>query len=137
MTATIAVKFQADAAYGPGTIVVFGGSAEVTTASGQGQSTAIAGIVTDSAEQVLNNSLTGPNVVLVAIAGRIKVDIEGTVNPGDMIMVAPSGRGVSATTISNNVWDWTIPTGAIFARAIEGSTTDAGTHLIEVLLTNS
>lgn len=137
MTATLAVKFQADAPYGPGTIVVFGGNNEVTNAAGQAQTTAIAGVVTDSAEQVLNADLSGPNVVLVAVAGRIPVEIDVPVAQGDLIMVGSSGRGVSATNLANNIPAWTMSTGSIIGRAIQSSTLDSGSESIEILLASS
>ena len=137
MSATLAVKFQADASYGPGTPVIFGGNNEVTTASGQAQTTAIAGVVTDTAEQVLNADLTGSNVVLVAVAGRIQIEVDVPVVQGDLIMIGASGRGVSATNLANNIPGWSMSTGSIIGRAIESSTVDSGSQLIEILLASS
>ena len=58
----------------PGTVVVIGGSAEVTEVTKQ-NSPAIAGVVTTNPAHLMNAELEGDNVVAVALKGRVPVKL--------------------------------------------------------------
>jgi len=117
--ADIAEIYSSDAEYEPGTVVMFGGSAEVTLAKGFA-TTKLAGVVTTNPAFVMNNMAEG---IAIALKGRIPVKVEGTVSKGDFI-VASSTPGVG---IACNKYIG----GAVIGKAIEDKTTQ-GIELIEV-----
>jgi hypothetical protein len=92
--ADLAERYAADAPYEEGTLLAFGGEAEVTAAQGYA-STKIAGVVSVKPAVAMNaeagNSQTHP---FVALQGRVPVKVVGTVRKGD-ILVASDISGVA------------------------------------------
>ena len=88
--ADIAENYLADAVYNPGTVVEFGGEAEVTVSMTEG-STRIAGVITSEPGHVMNGGLKGSTVVSVALLGRVPVNVIGPVYKGDMLISAGYG----------------------------------------------
>lgn len=125
----IASKFLADQAYGKGTILVFGGKKEVTAAGGN--ATGICGIVTDRADLILNNSLSGTNVVIAAVVGRAACEVFGPVSKGDVLVIGPSGSPQSVNITYDFLTDPQSP-GTIIGRAMEDC--DAGFHTIDIFI---
>ena len=125
----VASKFKADDNYGPGSVVAFGGEKEVTGASAQ--STSICGVVTSQADLVLNNGLTGPNVITVAVIGRVLCEVCGPVSKGDVLVIGPSGGPQSANILFNDLTDPQAP-GTIIGRAMEDCGT--GWHTIDIFI---
>jgi hypothetical protein len=105
----LAEWYRADKEYEPGTVLVFGGDAEVTTTD-QINDTRAAGIVTTDPAYVMNHELQGTKACL-ALAGRVPCKVVGRVKKGDMLTTsATPGYAVRATT----------PTlGAIIGKALE------------------
>lgn len=87
--ADLAENYQADKPYPAGTVVMFGGSAEVTLADAD--TTAVAGIVSTNPAHLMNGGLTGPNVVALGLQGRVPCNVIGPVKKGDMMVSAGFG----------------------------------------------
>jgi hypothetical protein len=105
----LAEWYRADAEYEPGTVLVFGGDAEVTTTTAIND-TRSAGIVTTDPAYIMNHELEGTRACL-ALAGRVPCKVVGRVKKGDMLTTsATPGYAVKALN----------PTlGAIIGKAIE------------------
>ena len=105
----LAEWYSADAEYEPGTVLVFGGDAEVTTTTTLND-TRCAGVVTTDPAYIMNSELQGTRACL-ALAGRIPCKVVGRVKKGDMLTTsATPGYAVKALT----------PTlGAIVGKALE------------------
>jgi len=88
--ADLAEKYLADAAYEPGTVVSFGGSAEVTQST-VNMDTRIAGVVSTQPGYIMNEGLEGNYVSTVALYGRVPCKVQGTINKGDMLVSAGNG----------------------------------------------
>ena len=87
--ADLAENYQADSNYAYGTVVMFGGSAEVTVADAE--TTAVAGVVSQHPAHLMNGGLTGNNVVPLALQGRVPCNVIGPVKKGDMMVSAGFG----------------------------------------------
>jgi hypothetical protein len=87
--ADLAENYQADKSYAPGTVVMFGGSAEVTIADAD--TTAVAGVVSTNPAHLMNGGLTGGNVVPLALQGRVPCQVIGPVKKGDLMVSAGFG----------------------------------------------
>ena len=89
--ADLAENYVADKPYDAGTVVVIGGSAEVTEVTKE-NSPAIAGVVSTDPAYLMNAGLEGDNVVTVALKGRVPVKVTGPVRKGD-VLIASSTPG--------------------------------------------
>jgi hypothetical protein len=93
--ADLAERYAADAEYAEGTVMAFGGDAEVTAAAGYG-SGKLAGVVSHKPAVAMNaeagNDQTHP---YIALQGRVPVRVEGDVKKGD-ILVASDIAGLAA-----------------------------------------
>jgi hypothetical protein len=87
--ADLAENYQADKSYPAGTVVMFGGDAEVTQADVETR--AVAGVVSTNPAHLMNGGLTGTNVVPVALQGRAPCMVVGPVRKGDMMVSAGFG----------------------------------------------
>jgi hypothetical protein len=93
--ADLAENYQADKAYAPGTVLMFGGDQEVTAADADTR--AVAGVVSTNPAHLMNGGLTGSNVVPVALQGRVPCMVIGPVKKGDMLVSAGFGYAKSST----------------------------------------
>ena len=89
MGADLAENYEADKVYNAGTVLMFGGEQEVTVATAD--TTAVAGVVTSNPAQVMNGSLTGHNVVAIALRGRVPCNVIGPIKKGDLLVSAGFG----------------------------------------------
>jgi hypothetical protein len=89
--ADLAEKYTADAEYAPGTVVVFGGSAEVTVEATDGDRR-VAGVVSTNPSYIMNAGCEGANVATVALTGRVPCFVTGPVRKGDLMVAAGLGR---------------------------------------------
>ena len=89
--ADLAEKYTADAAYAPGTVVVFGGQAEVTV-NAVDSDTKVAGVVSTNPSYIMNGTLEAEHVATVALTGRVPTMVVGSVKKGDMMVAAGLGR---------------------------------------------
>ena len=88
--ADLAELYTADAEYEPGTVVEFGGAAEVTLSTKVG-STRVAGVVSTNPSYIMNASLQAEHVATVALQGRVPCKVIGPVSKGDMMVAAGNG----------------------------------------------
>ena len=120
--ADLAEKYTTDAEYAPGTIVSFGGDAEVTISLTDADPL-IAGVVSTDPAYLMNSGLTGDHVVAVALTGRVPCRVEGPVTRGAMMVSAGTGR---ARAEANPAM------GTVIGKAVESFTGDIGT--IEIVV---
>jgi hypothetical protein len=121
-SADLAENYQADKQYSPGTVLMFGGTAEVTLASAD--STAIVGVVSTSPAHLMNGALSGANVVPIALVGRIPCMVIGPVAKGDLMTSA--GFGYAKTNTSPAL-------GSIIGKAVQDFPSPAK-GVIEILV---
>jgi hypothetical protein len=114
----------ADAPYEPGTVMVFGGDAEITTTDTQADKR-IAGVVSTDPAFLMNSALDGENTVSLALMGRVPCKVIGQVQKGD-ILVASSTPGYAI--VDNNAG-----AGTILGKSLEDKTND-GPDVIEVVV---
>jgi len=85
--ADLAENYLGDNVYEPGTVLVFGGEAEVTTTIFRGDRR-VAGVVTTNPAHLMNSELTGDNVTGIALQGRVPCKVLGRVKKGDLLVSA-------------------------------------------------
>ena len=93
--ADLAEKYTADAEYTPGTVLVFGGTAEVTVDAVAGD-TKVAGVVSTNPSYTMNSGLEAEHVATVALTGRVPTMVVGPVRKGDLMVAAGLGRAQSS-----------------------------------------
>lgn len=127
--ADLAENYQGDADYLPGTVLVFGGNAEVTIAVTY-ESTRVAGVVTTNPAHVMNSELTGPTVACIALRGRVPVKVKGIVRKGDVLVTAGEGHnGYAVAALDPR----SVPAAAIVGKAITDKL-DNGPGIVEALI---
>jgi hypothetical protein len=127
--ADLAENYLADADYLPGTVLIFGGEAEVTAATTP-TSTRIAGVVTTQPAHVMNSHLVGTHVVCIALRGRVPVKVMGVVRKGDVLVSAGEGHiGYAVVAL----YPYDVPAAAMVGKAI-GDKLDAGPGVVEALI---
>lgn len=120
--ADLAENYLADAPYTPGTVVMFGGTSEITLASAGTK--AVAGVVSANPAYLMNGALSGSNVTPVAFTGRVMVNCQGPVAKGDLMV--SYGNGYAVTNNNPSV-------GQVIGKAV-GSTTVHGFAEVEVVI---
>lgn len=120
--ADLAECYLADADYEPGTVLSFGGTAEVTVST-QDHDATVAGVVSTKPAYQMNSGLEGDHVVPVALTGRVPVKVVGPVTPGAMMVSAGNGRARAEKTPAM---------GTVIGKALQGFDGDFGT--IEVVV---
>jgi len=107
--ADLAEIYTSDFDYEPGTVVIFGGTAEVTVST-LSHDTRIAGVVSTNPAYLMNSTETG---VEVALMGRVPCSVLGPVAKGDRL-VASQTAGV-AQRLNTNLYQ----PGCIIGKALE------------------
>jgi hypothetical protein len=120
--ADLAEVYEADADYFPGTVVIFGGSKEVTLSTVD-SSRRVAGVISEKPSYLMNNGLTADHRAIVALTGRVPTLVFGNVAKGDMMVSAGNGR---ARAEDNPL------TGSIIGKALEDFTGLEG--MIEIVV---
>jgi hypothetical protein len=87
--ADLAEYYEADAHYGPGTVLAFGGDKEVTVA--EDGTNKVAGVVSTDPAYVMNMKCKGEHIVALALQGRVPTKVRGTINKGDMMVSGGNG----------------------------------------------
>ena len=100
--ADLAEMYLADAEYEEGTILVFGGEAEVTTSDVKA-SPSIAGVVSHNPAYLMNSELQGDHVTAVALKGRVPVKVVGAVSKGDVLVHSATPGHAEAAENNMNV----------------------------------
>lgn len=120
--ADLAECYLSDENYAPGTVLAFGGSAELTI-SLVDQDPTIAGVVSTNPAYRMNSGLQGTHVVALALTGRVPCRVQGKIDRGDMMVSAGNGR---ARAEKNPV------IGSVIGKALESFDGEIGT--IEVVV---
>ncbi len=118
--ADLAEKYSADADIEPGTVVCFGGDAEVTTCM-QDADTRVAGVVSTDPAYLMNSSADG---VAVALMGRVPCKVTGSIAKGDILVSA--GNGMARASSPNPAM------GSVIGKALEDH--EGGEGVIEVVV---
>lgn len=121
--ADLAEKYTADSNYAPGTVMVFGGTAEVT-ASTVDHDSRVAGVVSTNPAYTMNSECLG---VTVALQGRVPCQVQGPVAKGT-VLVTGTTPGV-AQAINNAKF---VP-GCVLGKALAAINTDT-IETIEVVV---
>ena len=123
--ADLAERYTSDSDYAPGTVVVFGGDAEVTQSDSR-LSRRIAGIVSTDPAFLMNSALE--DGVSVGLVGRVPCKVVGEINKGDLMVS-------SATPGHAEAWheEGDPPMGTVIGKALENKT-DTGEGVIEVVV---
>jgi hypothetical protein len=122
--ADLAENYLADAEYEIGTVVVLGGTKEVTTSRTKGD-TRVFGVVSENPAYLMNSDLQGDYVTPVALTGRVKCKVIGNVKPGDMLVAS----AIEGHAIVNNKPD----IGSVIGKALEAKEGD-GKGTIEMVV---
>ena len=120
--ADLAENYRADAEIEAGTVVCFGGEAEVTTCNVDG-CCKVAGIVSTNPAHLMNADCQGEFVVPLALQGRVPCKVLGSVAKGDMMVSA--GNGFARAENSPKI-------GAVIGKALEDFEGESG--VIEVVV---
>jgi hypothetical protein len=124
--ADLAEYYAADKNYTPGTVLQFGGDKEVTIA--KEETSKIAGVVSSDPAYVMNGDIRAEHPVIVALIGRVKVKVIGSVLKGDMMVSAGNGFA-KASIIDPKI-------GTVIGKAIENKF-DGDEGMIEVMVGRS
>lgn len=108
--ADLAEKYTVDMPYEAGTVMKFGGPAEITQST-QADDTRVAGVISDAPAYIMNSGIEGQ---YLALAGRVPVKVVGSVVPGDLLV----SSNTPGCAVVNNQPD----SGTVIGKAI---TTDA------------
>jgi len=114
--ADLAENYLGDKPYESGTVLVFGGTAEVTTTNSKGDHR-VAGVVSTNPAHLMNNELQGESVVAVALQGRVPCKVLGVVHKGDMLVTS----AIPGYAIVNN----TPGVGTVIGKAVEEKLDDS------------
>ena len=120
--ADLAENYQADKFYPTGYVLMFGGADEVTAA--EANTTRVAGVVSSNPAHLMNGGLTGPNVVALALTGRVPCMVIGPVVKGDMLVSA----GFGYARVNN-----TPSMGQVIGKAV-GEYPGTGKAIVEVVV---
>ena len=120
--ADLAEKYVADAAYAPGTVLMFGGDKEVTQCV-HDMCSRVAGVVSTNPAYLMNSGLEGEYTVELALTGRVPTKVRGPILKGDLIVSASDGHARAEG----------IPqVGTVIGKALEDFNGDSG--VIEVVV---
>ena len=121
--ADLAENYIADAEYEVGTVVVFGGVAEITVTSTHADHR-VAGVVSGKPAYLMNASTPG---TAVALRGRVPVKVSGPVVKGDLLVT--STMSGYATSVGSDT-SYGIK---VFAKSLE-TNNDDGNKLVEAVI---
>ena len=107
--ADVAEKYSADNFYEPGTVLHFGGVAEVSLCNID-HCTRVAGVVSTNPAYLMNSALEGAHSVTVALLGRVPCKVTGKIAKGDMLVSA--GNGMARAEANPRI-------GAVIGKSLE------------------
>jgi hypothetical protein len=109
--ADLAERYQADAIYDVGTVVIFGGNAEITTTNTKAD-VSVAGVVSENPAYLMNDTISNDEKFpAIALRGKVKVKCIGKVAKGDLLITSET-PGYAVSTGKNDFGN------AVFAKAI-------------------
>ena len=122
--ADLAERYEADAQYDAGTVVMFGGDKEITMAN-ERATTRVAGVISTAPAYMMNAEAGNDNThPYVALAGRVPCKVNGQVRKGDLLVASDVPGYAEASTFVG---------GAVIGKALEDHNND-GYGVIEVLV---
>jgi len=125
--ADLAENYLADREYEPGTVLIIGGDAEVTTTDVHCD-TRVAGVVSTDPAHLMNSKLKGKKVVALALRGRVPVKVQGPVHKGEVLVTCErSGYACVAQDPTS------VPACAIIGKALT-SHASSGSGVVEVMV---
>jgi len=122
--ADLAEKYESDADYEPGTVLVIGGEKEVTVTDEPG-SYKVVGVVSTDPAYLMNSQANG---VAVALRGRVPCKVIGNVNKGDVLVASDTPGYAMVGSMAH-----TLSPLQIIGRALENKT-DAQPGIIEIIV---
>jgi len=122
--ADLAENYVADADYAPGTVVVFGGEAEITI-SGFAADERVAGVISTHPAHLMNAGQPG---LPVALRGRVPVLVIGPVFKGDSLVTSDTSGHAQSVGRDRSYAQ------AVFAKAIETNTSPGEKIITAVIL---
>ena len=120
--ADLAEKYVADAAYAPGTVLMFGGDKEVTQCV-HDMCSRVAGVVSTNPAYLMNSGLEGEYTVELALTGRVPTKVRGPILKGDLMVSAGDGHARA---------EGLPQVGTVIGKALEDFDGDSG--VIEVVV---
>ena len=123
--ADLAEMYASDQDYEPGTVLIFGGEAEVTTTT-MFCDHRVAGVVSTDPAHLMNSTAEG---VAVALRGRVPCKVEGPVQKGDLIVTSPKA-GVATAIAKDSAMPNSI---CVIGKAIQNDP-NPGVKLVEVVV---
>ena len=121
--ADLAENYISDKPYEPGTVMMFGGDAEVTECRGF-INPKVAGVVSTNPAYLMNSTTDG---VAIALKGRIPCKVEGPVYKGDLL-VSSAIPGVATALAKDSAMPNSI---CIIGKSIEDNS-ESGIKLVEI-----
>ena len=121
--ADLAENYVADAEYAPGTVVVFGGEAEITI-SKDAADERVAGVISTQPAHLMNAGQPG---LPVALRGRVPVMVIGPVFKGDSLVTSSTSGHAQSVGRDRSYAQ------AVFAKAIE-TNTSPGEKIIQAVI---
>jgi hypothetical protein len=122
--ADLAENYAADAIYAPGTVVVFGGEAEITI-SKDAADERVAGVISTQPAHLMNAGQSG---LPVALRGRVPVMVIGPVFKGDSLVTSSTSGHAQSVGRDRSYAQ------AVFAKAIETNTSPGEKIITAVIL---
>ena len=122
--ADLAENYVADADYAPGTVVVFGGQAEITISKDAGDER-VAGVISTQPAHLMNAGQSG---LPVALRGRVPVLVIGPVFKGDSLVTSSTSGHAQSVGRDRSYAQ------AVFAKAVETNTSPGEKIITAVIL---
>jgi hypothetical protein len=122
--ADLAENYVADADYAPGTVVVFGGEAEITI-SKDAADERVAGVISTNPAHLMNAGQPG---LPVALRGRVPVLVTGPVFKGDSLVTSSTSGHAQSVGRDRSYAQ------AVFAKAVETNTSPGEKIITAVIL---
>ena len=120
--ADLAEVYTSDHQYEPGTVVVFGGTREITVSQYKND-TSVAGVVSTKPAYLMNDTEEG---VAVALVGKVPCKVDGVIKKGDLLTTSGRNAGHATKAIDPKL-------GSIIGKALENhDSADTGVIFISV-----
>ena len=110
--ADLAEVYESDTDYEVGTVVVFGGTKEITTTV-QKYDSRVAGVISENPAYIMNSKSSGQPV---ALAGKVKCKVHGIIEKGTMLVASDR---IGCATKSQHP-----PVGSVIGKALEDYNSD-------------
>jgi len=122
--ADLAENYLADAAYAPGTVVVFGGEQEITVTT-EAADERVAGVISTNPAYLMNSGEPG---LPVALRGKVPVRVVGPVTKGDSLVTSTT-PGAAFSVGRERVYGQ-----AVFAKSLESNNSDGEKVILAVII---